>query len=187
MTVRTGRAVVVILVGTRRARGIILRDEIHLDDPWVPESFHPHHQKFGSGGALKERAYRNGCDAARRSSRRAVHRLIGEMRAHGLRPRGVGIVVGSLADPTHVHGAHARTHAQERVLYRKAVEAAFAGHRMQVMRFLDKSLRRSAPARLERASPKITATLRGFAYVVGTPWRAPEKDAALAAWFVFAR
>ena len=38
-----------------------------------------------------------------------------------------------------------------------------------------------------RQLAQIDGTLKTFSYVVGTPWAAPEKHAALAAWLVLSR
>jgi len=46
----------------------------------------------------------------------------------------------------------------------------------------EKSVRAQAAARLERSPRQLDAALWGFVEQVGTPWRAPEKRAALGAW-----
>jgi len=44
-----------------------------------------------------------------------------------------------------------------------------------------------AATRLGRSAQQIEVMLKAFSYVVGTPWAAPEKHAALAAWMVLCR
>lgn len=184
LSVRTGRAVVVVLRGTRRTPEIVVRYEIQLADPWVPESMHPYHHELGDGGPAGAQARRRGCQAARKASRRAVRTLVGDMRSHRLRPCGAGVVVSSLLDPMRVAGAHPRAHAQEGKLYREAVEAALGGCGLQFETLLEKNLRIVAAERLGQTAQQIDATLKAFSHEVGTPWRAPEKLAALAAWLV---
>ena len=92
-----GRAVVVVLRGTRRLPLIVVRYDIQLADPWVPESLHPYHHELGDSGPAGGRARRRGCQAAQKASRRAVRALVGEMRSHGLEPCGAGVVVSSLS------------------------------------------------------------------------------------------
>ena len=99
LTLHAGRAVTVILRGTRRTPEMVLRHEIDLADAWVRESRHPYHQTLGTRGADGERARRRGCQAARASAQRAVRNLVSDMRSHGFEPHGAAIVVSSLAEP----------------------------------------------------------------------------------------
>jgi hypothetical protein len=186
-TVRTGRAVTVVVEGTRRAPTLVLRHEIGLADPWVPESGHPYHRELGDSGPAGEQARRRSCEAARRASRRAIGAFLAGAKAHGIEPRVAAIVTSSLVDPERVRGAHARAHAQEDRLYRDAVEAALADCGVRIVIFLDKNVRVEADRRLARAGRPIDATLKVFSHVVGTPWSTPEKQAALAAWLVLPR
>lgn len=182
LTAFTGRAVVVILSGTRRVPRIVLRHEIDLADPWVPESRHPYHQELGDRNPEGVAACRRGCSAARRATRRAICRFVAEMRSHGHPPRAAAIVAASLVDPDGVAGAHARAHAEEGKLYREAIEAALQACGVPTSTFLQKALRALATQRLRTGAPAIEPTLKAFSHVVGTPWRAPEKLATLAAW-----
>jgi len=182
LRVRTGRAVVVILRGTRRGPQIVLRHEIELADPWVPESLHPYHHELGDSGPAGAQARQRGCEAAQKASQRAVRTLVDEMKSHGLEPCGAGVVVSSLVDPGRVAGAHPRAHAEEGKLYREAVEAALGLCGLPCTTLLEKNLRSVAVQRLRQTEQKINATLKGFSHAVGTPWRAPEKHAALVAW-----
>jgi hypothetical protein len=180
--VRAGRAVVVILRGTRRAPEIVLRYELDLADPWVRESMHPYHQELGNRGADGVRARRRGCVAAGKAAPRAVRMLVRTMRSHGLAPRGAAVVVASLADPARVPGAHARAHAREVELYREAVVGALGSCGLSVATLLATNVRSTAAAQLRLGGPQVEAMLKAFSHRVGTPWRAPEKQAALAAW-----
>ncbi len=73
LSVRPGRAVVVVLRGSRRAPEIVVRYEIQLADPWMPESLHPYHQELGAAGAASAvRARRRGCRAAQKATSRAI-------------------------------------------------------------------------------------------------------------------
>jgi hypothetical protein len=181
-TVRAGRAVVVILRGPRKSPAIVLRHEIDLADPWVRESLHPYHQELGDRGADGVRARRRGCAAANEAARRAVRALVRDMRSHGLDPRRAAIVVGGLAEPARIPGAHARAHAEEITLFRKAVESALDACGLRVETLLGEAVRAAAVAKLGVSGPEVDAMLKAFSHRVGTPWRAQEKHAALAAW-----
>jgi hypothetical protein len=187
LEVHTGRAVVVILVGTFQTPEIVLRNEIDLADPWIRESMHPYHQELGESGSAGEQARRRGCEAARRVSRQVIRALVNEMRRHGLEPSTATVIARSLADPARIGGAHARAHAEERKLYREAVEAALRGCGLEVVTLVENTLRAAATKRLGRGTRDLNAALKAFSHKVGTPWRAPEKNAALAAWLALSR
>ena len=182
LEVYTGRAVVVILAGALQTPEIILRHEIDLADPWVRESMHPYHQELGDRGAAGEHARRRGCAAARQASSGALRRLVGEMRRHGLEPARATVIASSRPHPARALGAHARAHAEERQLYREAAEAALRACGLRVVTIGANALRATAPNRLGRERHDLDAALKAFSHKVGTPWRAPEKHAALAAW-----
>lgn len=187
LKVRAGRAVVVVLRGTRRAPEMVLRHEIDLADPWVRESMHPYHQELGDREPEGVRARRRGCAAAGKAARRVVRSFVRDMRSHGLDPRGAAMVVASLADPARAPGAHARAHAEEGRLYREAVGSALGACGLRVTMFLEKSVRSVAVAQLRLSGQQIDAMLKVFVRQVGTPWRAPEKQAALAAWLALSK
>ena len=176
--VRPGRAVLVSLTGTRRAPEIVLRHELHLADTWVRESLHPYHRELGDSGVAGRRVRQRGCTAARRATVRAIRRLVREMRSHGYVAHAVALVEARRGDPSRSTGAHERAHAEKRKLYQDAVRAALDAGDLAATTFVDAELAGVAAKRLS----DVAATLRAFSHEVGTPWRAPEKHAALAAW-----
>jgi hypothetical protein len=180
--VHTGWAIVVILAGPSQTPEIVLRHEIDLADPWVRESMHPYHQELGDRGSAGVHARRRGCTAARKASSRALRRFVSEMRRQGLEPSKATVVVPGRAHPAQAGGAHARAHAEERQLYTEAVEAALRACGLHVVTIAEQAVGALAPKRLGRARHELDAALKAFAHRVGTPWRAPEKHAALAAW-----
>jgi hypothetical protein len=116
-----------------------------------------------------------------------VRNLVSDMRSHGFEPHGAAIVVSSLAEPARTNaGAHARAHAEEAKLYRQVVADTFTSRELPVTIFLDTKLRGEAGKRLPKQT-SIDAMLKTFSHAVGTPWRASEKHASLAAWLVLPR
>jgi hypothetical protein len=111
-----------------------------------------------------------------------VRSFLRDMRSHDLEPRGAAIVVANLVDPRRVPGAHARAHAEEIKLYRAAVEATLDACGLRVTTLLHERVRAAAIAQLGLNGQQLDAMLKVFSRSVGTPWRAPEKHAALAAW-----
>jgi hypothetical protein len=178
---------VVILAGPFQTPEIVLRHEIDLADPWVRESMHPYHRELGDRDPAGAHARRRGCAAARKASSRALRRLVSEMRRHGLEPSKATVVVSGRANPAPAGGAHARAHAEERQLYMEAVEAALGACGLHVATIRENALGLVASKRLARERQDIDAALKAFSHKVGTPWRAPEKHAALAAWLALPR
>src|SRR5262245_6226594 len=143
---------------------------------------HPYQQELGDRGSEGKRARQRGCAAARTASSRALRRLVSEMRRHGLEPSKATVVASGLAHPARPGGAHARAHAEERQLYGDAVEAALRACGLHVATIRENALSAVAAKRLGRGRQDIDAALKALSHKVGTPWRAPEKHAALAAW-----
>jgi len=104
------------------------------------------------------------------------------MRRHGLEPARATVIASSRPHPARALGAHARAHAEERQLYRDAVEAALRACGLHVVTIEENAVGAAAFKRLRRERHDLDAALKAFSYKVGTPWRAPEKHAALAAW-----
>src|SRR5262249_29195635 len=159
LRVRTGRAVLVVLKGTRRTPEIVSRLEMGLDDPWIPESLHPYHRELGDRWPSPEQDRRRGCEAARAASGHAIRRFVGELRSHGLDRRSGGLVPPAV-DRTRPGGAHARAHAYESQLSRSAVDAALNACGLRVARFAEIRLRAVAAARLGRPAQQIEAMLK---------------------------
>ena len=113
LALSTGRAVVVVVHGTPQTPEIVVRYEIRLADPWVPESLRPYHYELGDFGPADTQARRRGCQAASKTTRRAIRTLVGNMRFHQLNPYGACVVVSSLVHPLKVAREHPRAHAQE--------------------------------------------------------------------------
>ena len=185
LSVRPGRAVVVVLRGSRRAPEIVVRYEIQLADPWMPESLHPYHQELGAAGAaFAVQARRRGCRAAQKATSRAIRTLVRDMKSHRLTPCGACVVVSSLVDPEQVVRAHPRAHAREEKLYREAVEIALGVCGVPFVTIEEKHIRAVAAERLGRTARQMETTLKALSHEVGTPWRAPEKRATLGAWLM---
>lgn len=178
-----GRALTVILRGTRHAPDMVLRHSVDLADPWVAESRHPYHQALGARHPDGEAAMRRGSEAARASAGRAIRNLLADVASHGFAAHRVALVVSSRADPQQVSGAHARAHANEEALYRQVVEDALTSCRVPVTTFVADTLRAEATNRLPDTA-LIDATIKRLSQVVGTPWASGEKQASLAAWLV---
>jgi hypothetical protein len=66
------------------------------------------------------------------------------------------------------------------------VEVALTASRVRCTTVREHEIRARAARRLGRSPAELDDALRAFSRMVGTPWRAPEKAAALAAWLTLA-
>ena len=185
LRVHTGWATVVVLraaPGTQDPPEVADRRRIELSDPRVPESKAPYHEGLDKKGARAEAAVRRGCDSARASTRAAVRALIEELRAAGLAPAAMGLVVGSDGDPSKIANPHVRAHASEGRLYREALEQAAEECGLAALILVEKELWGQAELALGPGEAGLKRTVTEMGAAVGRPWRAEEKAATVAAW-----
>ena len=166
---RTGRAVVVMLRGTRDAPGFAARREIELAGAGLPVQ--PYHVAAGldlaAAGKLVGEAERGAAETAAAGLRALMASLPASPRVSG-----VAVAVKAVAIPDSVGEvlrSHAWMHAAEGVLYREAVLAAarqcgWAAYAVDVS-----------------ALPAADQVLAMLGRAAGRPWRRAEKDAARAA------
>jgi hypothetical protein len=98
----------------------------------------------------------------------------------------VGIVGAGERNLEKIGSTHIRAHAAEGVLFRAVLEAGAAGNDLPNRRFDEKNLDKTAESELKVSSAKIKGTLAEMGRSAGSPWRADEKAAALAAWLALA-
>ncbi len=185
-TVKSGWASAVVVGGTRALPKVLEARRLDLGDPAVPDSRQPFHAGFGT-------ARPQGADLSRlvasveRFGRQSVTRFIQDLRDAGHRPRGAGIVVGSVNDPAGIANAHIRIHALEGQLFRHIVEDAATRGSLACHLWRERDLYAAAAALLKKPEPELRTMLGGLGRSVDGPWRTEQKAAALAAWLVLAR
>ncbi len=185
--VKTGRAIAVALRGEPSTPQILWRREVRLWDPKVPGSGQPYHQALERPGARGEAAMKRGIEVAHAVAERAFHELRDELAA-GDAPLGrIGLVVSSLVDPASIASPHMRAHASEGRLFREVLELAARGARVPCATHLQRELAPEAARSLGREPDEVARQLKSFGETVGRPWRADEKEAALAAWIALRR
>jgi hypothetical protein len=100
---------------------------------------------------------------------------------------GAGIVVGSLIDPQRIANDHIRIHAREGLLFRAVVQDAAARSGLPCSIWRDRDLQALAVGILKQPQHALRHTLAALGREVGSPWRAEQKAATLAAWLVLAQ
>lgn len=184
-TVKSGWTSAVVVGGTRASPKVLEARRLELSDPALPDSRQPYHAGFGTArgaGAGLSRLVAS----VERFGRTSVTRFIQDLHDAGHRPRGAGIVVGSLNDPARIANAHIRIHALEGQLFRRVVENAAAERSLACHLWRERDLYASAAALLKRPEPELRVMLTALGGSVDGPWRTEQKAAALAAWLVLA-
>jgi hypothetical protein len=184
-TVKSGWAAVVLLSALGNSRRVADSRRIDLSDPAIPESRQPYHAGFGTA-RQHDRELTRLLDSVRRFGRRSVLDVIAAHAAAGHALAGVGIVVGSLTDPSRIANDHIRIHALEGQLFREVVEqgAAERGLRRGIWR--ERDLFAAATGVLGQSEQRIRAATAALGRDVEGSWRAEQKAATVAAWLILA-
>ncbi len=123
--VKSGWAMTVLLAGPASTPRVLDRRRIELSDPAIPETVQPYHAGFGTE-QTDARAVRRLTRIVTRCAKQSLAGLVRAYHAMGVRPRLIGLVVGSTVDPASIGNQHIRAHAQEGRLFRTVIEAAAA-------------------------------------------------------------
>src|SRR5262245_34174325 len=183
---KTGRAVAVVLSGDVDAPHILKRTEIRLHDPASPATFQPYHEVLDLPWDKAQIAVRKIAAKIEKIATKEIGRLVRESQADGATVCAVGIVGAGERNLEKIGSTHIRAHAAEGVLFRAVLEAGAAGNGLPNRRFDERSLDKTAESELNVSAAKIKATLAEMGRSAGSPWRADEKAAAIAAWLALA-
>src|SRR5687767_9489364 len=165
--VKSGRAIAVVLAGSRAAPQAVATHLVELSDPDVPETRQPYHDGFykteedareiarrigivkrcadTSMAALLDSIGRSAAAEPRRSSRE-----INRERRRAAKQTRAALVVGSLIDPSTVANPHIRAHAHEGQLFRTVLEDALRARGIACDVIVDKELAARAAKDLGR-------------------------------------
>ena len=182
--IKSGWATTVLLTGPNAAPRVVDRRITLLADPDDPEARQPFHAGLDTHAARAAKTVKRLIKSVERFSQRSVARLIADYRAAGHRIRGVGIVVGSVVDPSTIGNEHIRAHAEEGRLFRTVVEQAVRRCRLRVRVTVERALYATAARALRAPAGRLRTRVTVLGDRIDGPWRAEEKAAALAAWMV---
>jgi hypothetical protein len=179
--VKSGRAVTVLVGGSRAAPRVLARSEVELCDPGMPTSRQPYHRGFGS---LEKNEMRlaSRIAAVRRATAASVGALLAEWKAAGLEVQAAVLVAGSLQAPEAIGNEHIRAHALEGQLFRTVLAEALASAGVRSLVVAERNVLGEASRALSLDEPALRAALGELGRVVGRPWQADHKLAAAAAW-----
>ena len=183
---KTGRAIAVILGGRIGAPQLLKREAIKLADPAFPETYQPYHEVLDLSWDKAQVAVRKIASRIEKTASKEIARLVREARSDGASICGVGIVGAGDRNLEKIGSTHIRAHAAEGVLFRAVLEAGAAANELFNRRFDERGLDQTAVEQLNLPAAKIKAQLAEMGRSAGSPWRADEKAAAMAAWLVLA-
>ena len=181
---KTGRAITVVMGGSRTAPLVVLKTEIKLTDPKIPETFQPYHEVMDLPWEQSQRAVRSFTRPIEVVARKALAKMIKELQAKGLKVKGVGVVGSKDRDLSRIGNYHIRAHAAEGILFRRVLELAADAQGLRTRTFPDRELERMGTSELKLSPAAIKEALSELGRSLDPPWRADEKQAALAAWLM---
>ena len=187
LRVKTGRAIAVLLRGPAKSPSVMKRGELMLADSNEPDTWQPYHVVMDLPWDEAERAVKETARIIRKAASKAISEWAAEARTSDFDLSGVGVVAGSLQDPSKIGSPHIRAHAAEGRLYREALETGADKLKLFRRCFAEDDLYETVAAELGLSVATLKERVCEFGVAVGSPWRADEKAAAAAAWAVLAR
>ncbi len=176
---RTGRAIAVALSEPASSPQFVCREELALSDKTIPATMQPYHEVMELPWNESVIAVKPTIEAIEKIAAASLRTLIKSLQSRGFQVACVAVVGPNDRKLERIGNPHIRAHAAEGVLFRAAVEKAAAMNHCEARAFDDPA------AELKRADCKRVLTQLGK--VAGTPWRAEEKSAAMAAWIALSQ
>ena len=122
--------------------------------------------------------------AIEKVAEKAVADLVKQQTSSGNNVCGVGIVGAPDRDLARIGNFHIRAHAAEGVLFRRVLNLAAEANGLKWRLIPDKDFERVTTSELAAKALRIKREIHELGRTVPAPWRADEKQAALAAWLM---
>ena len=181
---KTARAIAVVIGGPLDAPIVLAKSEIKLFDPKIPATAQPYHVVMELPWERSQREVQKYARAIERVAKKAVGDLIKQQTLLGMKVRGLGIVGAGDRDLARIGNFHIRAHAAEGVLFRHVLNVAAEAHGLKWRLFPDKEFAALTTDELGRQASRIKRKIDELGRTVPAPWRADEKQAAMAAWLM---
>lgn len=177
---------VLVAIGEEGSRVVVVdRRRLDLiedhDHEWAGQ---PYHAAEGKPPRQANAIVDEGIAAARRSSIRELKAAMAQLRSAG---HSIAVCAVLTAQPmpdwdtAQILAVHFRMHKAEGVLYPEALMRAAKECRLRSIGIAEKELEETANATLGALSGAVSKQLAAMGKVIGAPWRADHKKAALAA------
>ncbi len=181
---KTARAIVVVLGGSADSPIVLEKKEIRLVDPNVSGTAQPYHEVMDLTWEESQRAVHKYVRPIQNVAAKELAWLIKQLSNDGAKVIGAGIVGAKDRDLARIGNNHIRAHAAEGVLFRSVLEFASDKNGLIRRTFSDRDFTAITKAELGKKHPSVTRKIDDLRRSVSPPWRADEKQAALAAWLV---
>jgi hypothetical protein len=181
---KTARAIAVVLGGTIDSPTVLAKTELRLVDPKIPTTAQPYHEVMDLAWKDSQREVRKYARAIERVAKAALSKLVKEQQVNGMQVRGVGIIGAPDRDLARMGNPHIRAHAAEGILFRRVLDLAAEANGLKWRTFSDRQFEQIARAELGSSAATLKRKIDGLGRNLVPPWRADEKQAAMAAWLV---
>jgi hypothetical protein len=179
--VKSGWAAVVLLTGSMDSPRLRDNRVIDLSDPQFPETRQPYHAATGKLETDTKKTNRRR-NVVQRVTNKSVTQLLADYRRKGYVMGRAGLVVGSQLDPATIANPHIRAHALEGQLFRSVLEQAMNRHGIRTVILLERDAYATAALLLKTPLHDVRRAVQDLGRIIGGPWRADQKLAAVAAW-----
>ena len=179
---KTARAIAVVLAGTAASPRAVIRTEITLASPANPALFQPYHELMDLPWERTVVAVQNAERAIEAAATKGLKLLIAELRSRSIDVSCIGIVGAPERNLAAIGSPHIRAHAAEGVLFRHVLQVGAEANDLPSAIHSERGIEASAAAGLGISLDEMRARLAEIGRVLGSPWRADEKAAAMAAW-----
>jgi hypothetical protein len=173
---KTGKAIAVVLSEAGARPQFVCRELLTLYDDDLPETIQPYHNVMEMPWSESIIAIKKPIATIEKIAAASLRGLIDSVTARGMRVACIGIVGPADRKLERIGNPHIRAHAAEGVLYRAVMETAARDNACQSRSFVDPAPELGRPPR------EVKKFLDDIGKIAGTPWRADEKTAAIAAW-----
>jgi len=181
---KTARAIAVVLGGSSDSPRVLTKLEIRLADPKIPATGQPYHEVMDLPWEESQKAVRKSAAAIEVIARKALAQLIKELRSEGFKVSGAGIVGAKDRDLARIGNYHIRAHAAEGLLFRRVLDLAADANGLRRRTFPDREFDELVQTELGAEHAVLKRRLNELGRSLPPPWRADEKQAAIAAWLV---
>ncbi len=187
--VHSGWGALVAVAGKAGGEQIVDRRHIEIIDPQVAGAAQPYHFAERMDIRAAEKHIATCAAMAARLALDGLRDAARALRERGRHLTGAAIVLSSgrpLPDLPRILASHAMIHAAEGDFFRHAFHEACRSLKIPVTGIREKELDDHAAATLRKTAPGLRERISGLGRLLGPPWTADEKIAAMAAAIVLA-
>jgi hypothetical protein len=183
----SGWAALIALAGDPRSPEVVLRERIEMADE--PEARQPYHAAEGLELREAERLLKRFTSTAETMARRAITRVVRELRGLGYEPGTAGVLQAAGRLPKGlgaILASHAFIHTADGEHFRDVLARASEHAGLTVVRVAERALHERAAAALRRPPHDLQLQVAAWGRPLGPPWTADQKLATLLAWMLLA-